>query len=156
MSTTFELNISYSQITIFDRAAIRPFSMWTEQHMRQGFAWRERAVSFLTMSDGPHLIEVIVSSSKLELPPDAPRIILTPFLVPPSCTVEVASIADEFPLELPSGMHALRFECFRIEPRLKPRIRIVMTRTDHPTFEVLRADSELSLSDELLHTAEEA
>jgi hypothetical protein len=157
MATTFALNVSYSQVAVFDSAVAQPFSMWTEQHVHQGFAWRDGTVSFRTIaSDGRHLVDVVVSSGDVELSPDAPRIIQTPFRVPMSGAVEIASIADTVPVELPSGLYALRFECFRIERRLEPRIRFVLIRTDRPTFEVLRADSELSLSGELLHTATKA
>jgi hypothetical protein len=156
MTITFPLSISYSQVAVFDRAVAQPFSVWTKRHVDQGFAWREGTASFRTIENGHHLIEVTVSSDDVELPSDAPRIIQTPFYVPPSRSVEIASIADAFPIELPSGMHALRFECFQIERGLEPRIRFVMIRTDHPTFEVLRADSELSLSGELLCTATQA
>src|SRR5262245_14996753 len=110
MATTFPLSISCSQIVVFDSAMACPYSMWTEQHVRQGFAWRERTVSFRTIaSDGRHLVELTISSRNPELSPDAPRIIQTPFYVPPSGTVEIASVADTFPLELPPGMYALRF-----------------------------------------------
>ncbi len=157
MATTFALNVSYSQVAVFDSAVAQPFSMWTEQHVRQGFAWRDGTVSFRTItSGGRHLIEVMVSSVDVELSADAPRIIQTPFCVPPSGAVEIASIADTFPVELPPGMYALRFECFRAARGLEPRIRFVLIRTDHPIFEVLRADSEISLSGELLRTATKA
>ena len=156
-TTSLTLSVSHSQIAIFDSALAQPFSTWRERHVNQGFVWRKGTVSFRTISDGGrHLVEVLVTCKDIDLSLGAVRVIQVPFEVPPSCCIEIASIADAFPLELPSGMYALRFECFRLDGGLEPRIRLVFIRRDDPTFEVLRADADHSLTGELLLTASPA
>jgi Competence protein J (ComJ) len=150
-TTSFVLSVSHSQIAVFDSAVAQPFSMWTERHVSQGFAWRNASASFRTIaSGGPHLVEVAVLSSDVELSLDAARIVQVPFEVPASGAIEIASIADSLPLELPSGVYQLRFECFRQRSGSEPRIKLTFIRRDDPIFEVLRADAELSLTDQLL------
>ena len=99
------------------------------------------------------MIEVVFASQDAAISPDAVWVIQTPLHVPASGKMEIASIADAFPLDMPSGVYNLRFECFQLTPDAKPRVRFSLIRTDHPTFAVLRADSELRLSGELLRTA---
>lgn len=156
-TTTFALDVSYSQIAVFDSGLAQPFNFWTDRHVKQGFAWRAGSVSFRTVeSGGGHVVELVVTSEDVELSPDAVRIIQVPFEVPSSCSIEVASVADAFPLELPSGMYALRFECFGPSEHSEPRVRLVFVKKDNPTFDVLRADADLSLTGELLLEASSA
>ena len=156
-TTSFPLNVSYSQVAVFDSDLALPFSMWTDRHANQGFAWRPGSVSFRTIEEGErYLLELAVHSGDVELSSDAARIIQVPFEVPASGSIEVASITDSMPLELPSGVYALRFECFRQESGSEPRIKLVFIRSDDPKFEVLRADAALSLTGELLLTASPA
>jgi hypothetical protein len=44
--TSFVLQVSHSQIAVFDSAMAQPFSAWSDMHVNQGFAWRAGAVSF--------------------------------------------------------------------------------------------------------------
>jgi hypothetical protein len=157
-TTSFVLTVSYSQIGVFDSTLAQPFNMWTERHVDQGFAWRHQSVSFRTLVEaGRHLVEVIVTDGEVEPSPEAVRVIQVPFAVPSSGSIEIASIADAFPLELQAGIYALRFEAFRPEEEgLDPRVRFVFIRREDPTFEVMRADAELSLHSELLLTASAA
>jgi Competence protein J (ComJ) len=92
VTTSFFLSVSYSQIAVFDSAVAQPFSMWTERHVNQGFAWRDGSVSFQTIAGGGrHLVEVAVVSRDMELSSDAARIIQVPFEIPASSSIEVAS-----------------------------------------------------------------
>lgn len=156
-TTSFPLDVSYSQIVVFDSALVKPFNDWTDRHANQGFAWRPGSVSFRTIEENErYLIEVAAHSSDVELSSDAARIIQVRFEIPASGSIEVASIADSMPLELPSGVYALRFECFQQESGSEPRIKLVFIRRDDPKFEVLRADAELSVTGELLLTTSPA
>jgi competence protein J (ComJ) len=131
--------------------------MWTDRHVNQGFAWRKGSVSFRTIAGGSrHLVDVIVTSGDVDLSPEAVRIIQVPFEVPSTGSIDIASIADAYPLNLPSAMYALRFECFRPEGGLEPKVNLIFIRRDDPKFEVLRADTELSLTGDLLLTASPA
>lgn len=155
-TTCFALTVSYSQIAIFGSTLAQPFSMWSERHLNQGFVWRKGTVSFRTIADGRHLVEVIVTAKDIDLSSEAVRVIRVPFEWPSSGSIEIASIADAFPLDLPFGMYALRFECFRLDGCLEPRIRLIFFKGADPRFEVLRADADLSLTGELLLTSSPA
>jgi hypothetical protein len=155
-TTCFPLSVSHSQIAVFGGALAQPFSMWSERHVNQGFVWRKGTVSFRTIADGRHLVEVIVTAKNIDLSSEAVRVIQVPFEGPSSGSIEIASIADAFPLDLPFGMYALRFECFRLDGCLEPRIRLIFFRRADPRFEVLRADADLSITGEFLHTASPA
>jgi hypothetical protein len=101
-------------------------------------------------------VAVLVTSEDVELSPDAVRIIQVPFEVPSNGSIEIASVADAFPLTLPSGVYALRYECFWSNGGFEPGINLVFIRRADPTFSVLRSDPGLSLSGELLLTASQA
>ena len=153
---TFPLTVLYSQIAVLDTAITNLFNDWTDRHVKQGFAWREGSVSFATLEGGgKHQVEVVVTSEDVELSPEAARIIQVPFKST-SGTIEIASISDEASVDLPAGMYSLRFECFPAQNGQEPKVRLVFRRTESPTFEVLRADPELSLDGELLLTASPA
>jgi hypothetical protein len=154
---SFFLSLSHSQIAVFDGRLEQPFNMWTEKHVNQGFSWRPGAVSFRTIaSGGRHHVGLLITPEEVELPSDAVRIIQVPFEVPSHGSVEVASIPDARPFELRPGSYALRYECFPLDGGSEPRVNFVFMKRDNPTFSVLRADAELSLSGELLLTASPA
>jgi hypothetical protein len=156
-TTSFALDVSYSQIAVFDCDLARPLNGWTDRHVNQGFAWRVGSVSFGTIATGGrHVVELVVTSEDVESSPDAVRIIQVPFEVPSRRSIEVSSIADAHPLELPSGMYALRYEYLGPNERTEPRVRLVFIKKDNPTFDVLRADAALSLTGELLLEASPA
>jgi hypothetical protein len=118
---------------------------------------RVGSVSFRTIEEGGrHHVELVVASEDVELSPGAVRIIQVPFEVPSCGSIEVASISDGFPLELPSRMYALRFEYFEPSECSEPRVRFVFIKKDDPTFDVLRADPALALVGDLLVEASPA
>ena len=47
----FESDIFYSQLAVFQYGLKNPFNDWNDIHINQGFAWREGAVSYGTLSD---------------------------------------------------------------------------------------------------------
>jgi Competence protein J (ComJ) len=156
-AASFPLIISYSQIAVFDGALKRPFNAWTERHVKQGFSWRTGSVSFATVEEaGRHAVEVDFATEHAHLPPQAIRIIQTPFVVPQNGSIEVASISDSVPLTLPSGNYALRFHYFPQNPGSIPRILFLFIKMENPSFKILRADAELSAGDDLLLSASQA
>jgi hypothetical protein len=155
MTMAFTLNVSYSQVAVFDSSLSQPFNFWTDKHVAQGFAWRPGSVSFCTLAEaGPHSVEVLVTSAEVEVSSDAIRVIQVPFEVPATGAIEVASIADSVPLSIPSQMYALRFECLR--PNSESDIKFVFTAIPAPKFQVLRSDLPLVATDDLLLIASPA
>ena len=46
MEVNFTLDISYSQLVVFQKGMENPFNDWENTHVDQGFAWRPGSVSF--------------------------------------------------------------------------------------------------------------
>jgi hypothetical protein len=156
-SLEFRIMVSYSQIAVFDRALERPFNDWTRGHVAQGFSWRPGSVGFRTIAEGgQHLVTVRIDANEGEPSQEAVRVIDVPFEVPPGGAVEIASISDGVPLELPSGIYQLRFECYERTNSPSPRIRLLFNPDKNPSFRIVRADSELNPGVDLLRIASPA
>ncbi len=154
LEASFFLDVSYSQVAVFDSALEHPFNLWTERHVQQGFCWRPGSVSFATLEEsGRHVIEVDVASDEVALSFDAVRIIETPFEVPQSGSTEFASISDSVAMELTPGSYTLRFEYSPARDMSLPRIKFVFVKSEKPSFKILRADSALNAADDLLLSA---
>ncbi|WP_020176714.1 competence protein ComJ [Methyloferula stellata] len=144
-TTSFLLNVSHSQVAVFDSGLQQPFNGWTERHVNQGFAWRPGSVSFATIEEaGRHSVSLDVVSGNVGVSPEAIRVIQTPFEVPQTGAIEIASASDSVPFSLPSGTYALRFEYFCASALSDPGIRFLFMKMENPSFEILRADSGLS------------
>lgn len=153
--TSFNLDVSYSQIAIFDSALSQPFNDWTNEHVCQGFAWRKGSVSFRTLLEsGLHKVEVAVTENEDRLSDSVIRAIEVPFTVPESGDIEVASISDGVHLQLPSGNYALKVEFVDKYVDGLPLVKIRLHKKEGVTkFEVLVADNELCVPDELITDA---
>jgi competence protein J (ComJ) len=144
---SFPLEVSYSQIVVFDSSLEKPFNDWTDEHVQQGFAWRPGSVSFGALEgDGSYAIELVTEVA--EVLPQAERVIQVPFEVSPGGSIEIASIPDSRLVSIPPGVYQLRFECC---PEL--RVRLVIIKSQNPSFEIVRADAELSRTKDLVLTA---
>ncbi len=151
-TTSFLLDVSHSQVAVFDSGLEEPFNGWTERHVNQGFSWRPGSVSFVTIEEaGRHSVSLDVVSGNVGVSPEAIRVIQTPFEVRQTGAIEVASVSDSIPFSLPPGTYALRFEYFCASAVSDPGIRFTFIKTDSPSFKILRADSDLSVgADDLL------
>jgi hypothetical protein len=155
-STSTHLSVAYGQILVFDRALEQPFNDWTKGHCEQGFSWRPGSVSFATLDEGSqYLLEIVVSEAG-EISPAAVRVIQTPFEAPASGSIEIASISDSVFFDLSPGLYQLQFEAFPISDNSETKIRLVFTRSDHPSFKILRADATITARDNLLLSASPA
>ena len=142
----FDLNLSYSQIGVFDVELTHPFNDWTDQHVAQGFSWREGSVSFRTLvENGVASVEVIVAE---ELPnPSGIRAITVPFTSPALGKVGIASIADGRTVSLAAGTYQLLFETGSNHGRNWCRFTFILNGSLQPS--ILRFDSEVTPNDEL-------
>jgi|SRR6266849_3624010 len=155
--TSFPLDISHSQLAVFHSSLQQPFNMWTDAHVRQGFAWRQSSTSFRTIEEaGRHSVEVIIGSEPVDVASEAVRIIQVPFEAPSDGLVEIASISDAVPLSLPPGTYSLRFECFGSNAAVQPTVRLIFTQSVDAEFRIIRADRELSPTGKLVTTASPA
>ena len=106
---SFDLLVSYYQIALFDRNLDDHFNDWRPEHIRQGFAWRPRSVSFGTLDILNMLIQVQLADT-VHLRSDTVRAIRVPFSVHPGARIDVAVVADKRGVHVPPGEYALTFE----------------------------------------------
>jgi len=107
--TSFSVDVSYSQIAVFNRDLENPFNDWSDEHVAQGFSWRDESVSFKTLIDaGPAVVEVVLAEG---MPTRTGiRAISVPFTCSEGGQVEIASIADGRLTEIAIGNYQLLFE----------------------------------------------
>jgi hypothetical protein len=150
----FIIGVSYSQVCVFEARLENPFNDWSDEHVRQGFAWRPGSVSFATLDEGGPL-RVRISSGSFE-PSSSPasRIVRVPFEVPEHGEVDVASIGQAVTLELPAGEYALVFEHGKDEHGMWATFHFASAHGVMPA--ILRADQELQPPEVLVMTAQPA
>ncbi|MGO9005596.1 MAG: competence protein ComJ [Beijerinckiaceae bacterium] len=154
--TSTQLFVTHGQVAVFDSALEQPFNDWDDAHFKQGFSWRPGSVSFLTLDEGGKFTVEIAIAESIGISPEAIRVIETPFEVPASGSIEIASISGSVPLTVPPGMYSLRYECFPISDDSEGKVRFVFTRTDSPSFKILRADAAITAGEHLLTSASPA
>lgn len=102
--------VFYSQLAVFAYGMSSPFNDWEEQHVRQGFTWREGSVSFAVPGFVSE-VDLEVTLGRNTAPSRSMRrAIVVPFHVAGGCGVEVGSIAQTFEVEIPDGEYGLLFE----------------------------------------------
>ena len=156
MIASFEATVQYAQINIF-RPQEPDTNLWSDEHVAQGFAWREGSVSFgVPDHDGPVWIEVERKDAADPLSGDTMRAIEVPFTVY-SDGVVYASLIDDLAIPVPFGAYRLRFE---IRPGFTHdetdfALLIVLTFIPDatPDFAILRGDTEVTAQHVLLKTA---
>jgi Competence protein J (ComJ) len=151
--TSIRLSVSYGQIAVFDSAFEHPFHNWTDTHFEQGFCWRPGSVCFRVLDEGGKFTVEIAVADSAEISPEAIRVIATPFEVLPTGSIEIASISDNVPVNVPPGMYSLRFECFPNLSAWEGKVRLVFARNDNPSFKILRADAAITAREHLLTSA---
>jgi hypothetical protein len=149
--------ISYAQLAVFDHSLERPFNLWTDRHVAQGFSWRPGSVSFRTIEEnGLHLVVCKLGALEDDIPILAIRVIDVPFEVKSGKRVEIGSISESKLVDVPQGIYQLRFECYGRRGDDFPRIKLIFFKTNDPTFRVVKADPELASAPEFLLTANPA
>lgn len=151
----FQLFVSYAQVAVFPANLANPFNDWKSQHIDQGFAWREKSVSFATLDESGAIKCEAIQSTDWKLGSNSKRAIRVPFRCPDS-EVEVSTISDsalvtvgdagwyaliyETWLDEASGMHA-RFTFIPTDVRVDPAILLADASLRPPSLLVMSADS---------------
>lgn len=111
MLETFEYEVSYSQIAVFDGRLDLPFNDWTPRHYEQGFSWRPGSVSFRTLIESGSLQVTVRVTERHEPIEKAAMAISVPFHCSREAQLEVASPAGASRrIALPAGDHQLVYE----------------------------------------------
>tara|TARA_R110002096_G_scaffold197458_1_gene380800 strand:- start:97 stop:555 length:459 start_codon:yes stop_codon:yes gene_type:complete len=149
----FIIDVSYSQIAVFNSELENPFNDWTDQHVLQGFSWREESVSFKTLIEaGPMSVEVRKSET---LPiPDGIRAITVPFHIPVGKNLEIATITEGRVVGLAGGIYQLVFETGYSDDLCWSRFTFIPDGSQIP--EILIADDEIDSTKKLIMHADRA
>lgn len=155
MSIRLELNLLFSQVSLFDTRLVDPFNDWTEDHLQQGFSWRPGSVSLLTVGEsGPIDVDIELVGTPV-VRPSASRAILLPFVCW-SGLIEVSTIASSELVDIPQGPYGLLFQSgFHFE---RPWASVGLIHQPRNAVEpaILRADDRLRRPRELLMDAQPA
>ncbi len=150
---SFETNIFYSQLALFQYGLDNPFNDWNETHVNQGFSWREGSVSFGTLSsDGDCKITVRLTK-KIEIDNDIIRAIVVPFKVEKG-GIEIGSVMETVVIDIPGGNYELLFTVKRVNST--EYYTFSFMESENTVAIVLKADDELNLPDNLLMEANPA
>ena len=149
----FSLEISYSQIAIFNAALDRPFNNWTEAHFNQGFCWRDGSVSFRTAAKAGQGKITIERPAKRTLRDDVVLAISVPFKVTDD-TIEVASVFKGEVVEIEAGDYELVYQTGRVG--VTPWVALQFISHKITKAKILKGAELLKPADELLMDAEPA
>lgn len=149
----FTLEISYSQIAVFNASLDRPFNNWTEEHFNQGFCWRKGSVSFRTAAKSGHGKIAIVRSEPLALREDAIIAISVPFEVTGQ-SIEVASVFKGEVVDMESGDYELIYQTGRTGATPWIALQFIPHKVEVAT--ILKGSEHLKPATQLIMTAEPA
>jgi hypothetical protein len=108
-SLRFQLELAWSQLSVFDANLSDPFNDWTEQHLAQGFTWRAGSVSFkLPVRSGRIDVQVELVD-QIIVDHSAQIAIVVPFTTWAG-VVEISSITQAELIEIDSGQYALLYQ----------------------------------------------
>ena len=113
MVQSFNLDVLYSTLAVFDPDLEYPFNDWQAQAHNQGFSWRSGSVSFLILDDTATVQVEIELNNQFKLLSNTIRAFRIPFSVSKTGLVEIASPVSEPKAHLtkiPYGEYALYFE----------------------------------------------
>lgn len=144
----FKIYLSYSQLCIFHSSLSQPFNDWSDRNFSQGFSWRDGSASFRALvEDGEHQVNLFVEEPVPEIAENVVRAFRVPFDNVDG-NIEIASISDSAPIEVPSGVYSLQVEFLKINQDGLPEVNVRLNR-GNCSFEILKADEEVVIGDEL-------
>ncbi|TCP69186.1 competence protein ComJ [Baia soyae] len=153
------LDISHSQINVFNTDLKDPFNDWTDIHVNQGFSWREGCVSFGALSDWECEISVKLGEDIYENE-NAIRSIIVPFYVEDNGITLASILSEEYIFDIPKGSYELLFHAIPLESEedglYLVRYELTFVRCATPKPRILKYDDELSPPQEFCMEAEPA
>ena len=109
----FELAITHTQLIIHDQQH-RESNDWTQDHVNQGFTYREGNVAFgVPDHDGMTYVEALLVDDYPPLTDNVIRAIKVPFHA--SSNVIVATIMDEVETDIEQGFYSLQFRMINLD-----------------------------------------
>lgn len=155
-SFRFQLELAWSQISVFDANLNDPFNDWTEQHLSQGFTWRQGSVSFKLPVRSGRIDVVVELIDQIAVSPNAQYAIVVPFITWAG-VVEISSITQSELIEVDSGHYALLYQA-GFHDDGEPWVALSLMAAGRIPVEpmVLRSDDELHPTEPLLMEAQPA
>jgi hypothetical protein len=151
---SFETEILYSQIALFQYGLDNPFNDWSETHVNQGFSWRDGSVSFGTLSSDGDCKITVKLTKKIETDDDIIRAIVVPFKVEKG-GIEIGSVMETVSIDIPEGTYEVLFTAKNVNSTEHYTFSFI--ESENPNAKVLKADVELlNLPDNLLMEANPA
>ncbi|WP_330949750.1 competence protein ComJ [Virgibacillus sp. MG-45] len=150
---SFETEILYSQIALFQYGLDNPFNDWNEIHVNQGFSWREGSVSFGTLSSDGDCMITVKMTKKIESDDDIIRAIVVPFKVEKG-GVEIGSVMETVSIDIPEGTYEVLFTAKNVNNTEHYTFSFI--KSENTTARVLKADDELNSTENLLMKANPA
>jgi hypothetical protein len=152
-----ELVFSYSQFFVYDHAIDTPSCLWTEEHVRQGFARREGTISVGTVLEYGVAKVLVGINEHLEWI-NYERVIAIPLRIT-SGRVAIDG-PEEYPINrtvaVPSGTYRVIIAQRVISAdHEEVVINLETTSSSYTLSEILRADELLDPPAQLLETADE-
>ena len=145
---TLEVYLSYSQVCIFNSSLTQPFNDWSERNFSQGFSWRSGSVSFRGLiEEAQHKINLYLNESIPEIDASVVRAFTVPFEITDG-NIEVASISDSCPLELPVGSYSLQIEFLETNDAETPEVNLRLNEGSS-RFCIMKADQEIVVEGDL-------
>ena len=107
---TYDLDLSYSQFSIFNAGLENPFNDWTEIQVQQGFSMRKESISIKTLSSAGILkISILKDDSLID---SAIRVFEFEFEVT-DALLEIATITDAIQLKIKNGIYKIRIQLLK-------------------------------------------
>lgn len=143
-----QIYLSYSQLCVFLSSLTQPFNDWSDRSFSQGFTWRDGSASFRSLlEDGDHQINIFIDDPVPELAPNVVRAFKVPFETLDGY-IEIASVSDSIPLEIPVGKYALQIEFLVVQEDQVPQVNVRLNKGE-TSFYILKADDEILVDGEL-------
>jgi hypothetical protein len=154
-----EICVSYGQVAVFD-ADDPNFNLWSDDHVAQGFAWRQGCACFgVPDHDGACLVHVGAAERMPGASPGSTRAIVVPYRVVGG-RIGVGSIGDEVCVRLPPGPYDVMFE---LEPNHIRNgreyaflITLIFAVSNEARFAILKRDAEMTTDVVLTRDADAA
>lgn len=154
-SLQFSLELTWSQVSLFDANLADPFNDWNEHHLAQGFTWRPGSVSFkLPVRSGEIDVSVGLIDS-LVVDPAARWAIVVPFTTWGG-VIEVSSVAQSEVIDIGSGRYALLYQTGVHDGRAWAHFGLLESSVMPVEPVILRGDHEINAATPLLMQAEPA
>lgn len=156
VEVNFTLDISYSQLVVFQKGIENPFNDWENTHVDQGFAWRPGSVSFGSLlADEESLIQ-INTKSQVGISKNSIRAIVVPFEITDNCII-VGSFTQEIEVNVLNGTYELVFNVIPRNSKHKfNKYELSFIEHKNPKARILLADKMLNPPEQLLMEAKPA